>query len=181
MRSHRSVLRHPAAAFAGLLAMTAVLAVSGCADSGGQAPPGADMTHAGPAQSGTATPPGPLPSPSVAAGGAPGSTVTGRYLERATQDASAAPVAGGTVGLFPHAFQPGTNAMAGSTGAGGRPVATAPIGPDGRFVLTGVPSGNWFLVRTDGTATTDGRWVHVTPAEGAAVDLFGCRECPPRA
>jgi hypothetical protein len=138
-------------------------------------------TPLGPAQSGTATPSGPLPSPSAVAGGAPGSTVVGRYLERATADATATPVGGGTVGLFPHAFQPGTNALEGSPGAGGQPVATTSIGPDGRFRMTHVPSGDWFVVRTDGAVTTDGRWVRVTDTEGAAVDLFGCRECPPRA
>jgi hypothetical protein len=121
-----------------------------------------------------------LPSPEPVSGGAPGSTVTGRYLEYPTPGTPAKPVGGGTVGLYQYAFQPGTNAMSGAPGAGGAVVATATIGPDGHFTLTGVPSGTWFLTRPDAAAVVDGRWVRVTDRIGAAVDLLGCRDCPPR-
>jgi hypothetical protein len=160
----------------------AVLMMLGCGRSPGGASPGATVSgRPGPAQTGTATPASPLPVPSVAAGGAPGSTVVGYYRERATEQAAPHGVAGVTIGLFPHAFQLGPNALDGSEAGGGRPVATSRTGADGRFALNRVPDGVWFLSRTDGAAVTVGRWVRVTKAEGASADLLGCRACPPPA
>lgn len=107
--------------------------------------------------------------------------VSGRYLDRARPGAVPVPVAGVPVGLFSHSFVPGANAMAGTQGAGGEQVAAGVTGPDGRFVLRRVPSGRWFLTRTDGRVVPTGQWVTVSPAVGAAADLVGCSLCPPGA
>ena len=131
--------------------------------------------------SGSATPSMPATGSSApVTGGASGGTVTGRYSESSDgSETGDAGVPGVTVGLYPFAFLPGTNALEGSRAAGGTPVATAMTGRDGQFRFEDVPPGRWFLVATGQASTTAGVWVQVSDLAGVAVDLTGCSTCPP--
>lgn len=127
---------------------------------------------------GTVSPSGSVASPGVLAGGAPGSTVRGTYRQGEQGSGPGEGVPGVTVGLYTDSFLPGTNAMSGSSGAGGRLVGETVTERSGDFVLRDVPSGTWFLVATDAQVATGGVWVRVTAETGVAADLSGCTDCP---
>jgi len=167
-----------------------LLVLAGCGQSA--EPTGADPTGAGTADgqvsgspvpgtgtgTGTVSPSGSVASPGALTGGAPGSTVRGTYREGEQGSGPGQGVAGVTVGLYTDSFLPGTNAMAGSSGAGGRLVGETVTARSGAFVLQDVPSGTWFLVATDAQVATGGVWVRVTAVTGVAADLSGCTDCP---
>ena len=104
-----------------------------------------------------------------------GGAVAGTYGERPHLSHEAPRAVGGvTIGAFLDAFQPGTLQLSPPP-----PVATAMTAADGRFEITGLPPGRYFVVPIDARVVVSGQWVTVTAHAGATVELVGCSDCPP--
>jgi hypothetical protein len=103
-----------------------------------------------------------------------GGLIAGTYLERAANGSGSRPVGGVTVGVFREAFQPGTLRYSPPA-----PIARAKTDAAGRFTVSGVSPGRYWVAPIDAHAVASGEWVNVTSEIGARVTLFGCTDCPP--
>jgi hypothetical protein len=110
------------------------------------------------------------PRAGVVVGGAPGSTVTGRYVRRAGPGSPPSGLGRQSLGLFRSAAVVHATAVALTTTA-----------PDGHFRFVDVPAGVWYLspVRS-AIGAVEGRWVEVSARTGAAADLTARPERAPR-
>jgi hypothetical protein len=109
-------------------------------------------------------------SPSFSA--APGA-IAGIYVLQDQDGSHVSPQRGAVVGAYPNAFLPGTFQTPPPS-----PLATATTGKDGRFVITGLPPGRYFVAPTSPAYTVQGQWADLEADRGATVVLEACRDCP---
>jgi hypothetical protein len=109
-------------------------------------------------------------SPSLSA--APG-TIAGIYVLQDQDGSHVSPQRDAVVGAYPDAFLPGIFQTPPPS-----PLAIATTGTDGRFVITGLAPGRYFLVPTSPAYTVRGQWAELAAGKGATVTLEACRDCP---
>jgi hypothetical protein len=109
-------------------------------------------------------------SPSLSA--APGA-IAGIYVLQDQDGSHVSPQRGAVVGAYPNSFLPGTFQTPPPS-----PLATATTGTDGRFVITGLPPGRYFVAPASPGYTVTGQWADLERDRGATVVLEACRDCP---
>ena len=102
---------------------------------------------------------------------APG-VLSGVVVGHSSQNDHRTPLADARVGVYRRAVSSGGPILANPP----QPLATATTNGAGRFTISGLPAGRWFVLALDQAGA--GTWVPFDPATGAVVTLVVCTDCP---